>query len=173
MCLTVTSVFYVSDRVEGGFALRERTVARPWVKDYAPEPPQEQARSIRRWCCPHNNVFFIARVDGRPVGGAWGIRHCPDAEYFCMTDGRSDVVVLGDIRVHPDFQRCGIGMQLMESVTGWALTQGAKLLKVETQNINVPACRFYQRAGARLGGIQRHHYQEFPDEVMLVWYLEL
>jgi GNAT superfamily N-acetyltransferase len=173
MRLTVTSVLDVSDLPDGGFALRERPVEKHWVKDYAPEPPQEQAQELRRWLCPHNNAFFIARVDGRPVGGAAGIRHCPDAEYFCMTDGRTDVVVLSDIRVHPDHQRRGIGAQLLESVAGWARAQSARFLKVETQNVNVPACLFYQRAGARLGGIQRHHYREFPEEVMLLWYLEL
>jgi hypothetical protein len=49
-------------------------------------------------------------------------------------------------------------------------------MKIETQNINVPACRFYQRMGAQLGEIHRFGYAEVPSvahEVMLNWYLEL
>jgi streptothricin acetyltransferase len=49
-------------------------------------------------------------------------------------------------------------------------------MKIETQNVNVPACRFYQRMGAYLGEIHRHGYAAIPavaHEVMLNWYLDL
>jgi hypothetical protein len=46
-------------------------------------------------------------------------------------------------------------------------------LKVETQNINVPACRFYARQGCVLGVIDRFAYPTLPDEVQLLWYKDL
>ena len=49
-------------------------------------------------------------------------------------------------------------------------------MKIETQNTNVPACRFYQRMGARLGEIHRFGYVAVPavaGEVMLNWYIKL
>ncbi|MFZ4395340.1 MAG: GNAT family N-acetyltransferase [Kiritimatiellia bacterium] len=46
-------------------------------------------------------------------------------------------------------------------------------LKVETQNINVPACRFYTKHGFTLGAINRYAYTEFPDEIELIWCKEL
>jgi len=49
-------------------------------------------------------------------------------------------------------------------------------LKVETQNINVPGCRFYAKQGCELGAIHRYGYAGCPDiahEAMLFWYLEL
>ena len=49
-------------------------------------------------------------------------------------------------------------------------------MKVETQNVNVPACRFYQRMGCRLDEIRRFGYAGVPavaEEVMLNWYLDL
>ncbi len=46
-------------------------------------------------------------------------------------------------------------------------------LKIETQNINVPACRFYARQGCRLSAIVSHAYAEFPDEIQLIWRLAL
>lgn len=90
-----------------------------------------------------------------------------------MTDGRDDVAVLRDIRVKPGSTRAGVGTALFERVVGWAGESGMQMLKIETQNNNVAACRFYQKMGARLGGVQRHAYGDYPDEVMLLWYLEL
>jgi ribosomal protein S18 acetylase RimI-like enzyme len=49
-------------------------------------------------------------------------------------------------------------------------TKGCVRLEVETQNVNVPACRFYAQLGCELGAIRRHAYAELPDEVQLVWY---
>jgi len=49
-------------------------------------------------------------------------------------------------------------------------------MKIETQNVNVPACRFYQRMGAHLGEIRCYAYAAVPavaHEVMLNWYLDL
>jgi streptothricin acetyltransferase len=47
---------------------------------------------------------------------------------------------------------------------------------VETQNTNVPACRFYARQGCVSGGINRFGYAGCPaaaPEAMLLWYLDL
>jgi len=40
-------------------------------------------------------------------------------------------------------------------------------LKVETQNINVPACRFYAKQGCVLRAVHPHAYSEFPDEAQV------
>ena len=48
-----------------------------------------------------------------------------------------------------------------------------RTMKVETQNINVPACRLYAKHGFALGVINRHAYAELPDEVELTWYKRL
>lgn len=91
-----------------------------------------------------------------------------------MTDGRDDIAVLADIRVSETSQRNGIGAALFEAVASWARSEGMEMLKIETQNTNVPACRFYKRVGARLGGIQRHAYDGANKaESMLLWYFDL
>jgi hypothetical protein len=46
-------------------------------------------------------------------------------------------------------------------------------MKIETQNINVPACRFYAKHGFILGAVNRFAYPELPDEVELIWCKEL
>ena len=47
-------------------------------------------------------------------------------------------------------------------------------MKIDTQNDNVPACKFYAKQEARLGEINKYaYYGEDTDEVMLIWYLDL
>jgi hypothetical protein len=46
-------------------------------------------------------------------------------------------------------------------------------MRIETQNINVPACRFYARRGYLLGAVHRYAYPQLPDETQLLWYKEL
>jgi hypothetical protein len=60
-----------------------------------------------------------------------------------------------------------------EGPTRWAQKRNCRLLKADTQNINVPACRLYSKLGCVLGVINRYAYVDFPDEVELVWYKEL
>ena len=90
-----------------------------------------------------------------------------------MLEGRRDLAVLWDIRVAPPVRGRGVGRALFLAAEAWATAKGCRQLKVETQNINVPACRFYLRQGCVLGGIRRFAYVEFPDEVEMLWYKEL
>jgi hypothetical protein len=46
-------------------------------------------------------------------------------------------------------------------------------MKVETQNINVPACRFYAKQGFALGAAHHFVYPALPEEVQLLWYKDL
>ena len=64
-------------------------------------------------------------------------------------------------------------MALFRAAEAWSRDRGCRQLKIETQNINVPACRFYLRQGCVLGGINRFAYREFPEEVQLLWYKDL
>jgi hypothetical protein len=46
-------------------------------------------------------------------------------------------------------------------------------MKVETQDINVPACRFYAKHGFALRAADCFAYPTLPDETMLLWYKDL
>ena len=107
-----------------------------------------------------------------PVGGAAVAWRSPKVH---MLEGRDDLAVLWDFRVHPDYRRKGIGTALFRRAAQWARSKGCKQLKIETQNVNVPACRFYAAQRCHLGRIDRYGYAE-PDiahETMLIWYLDL
>jgi hypothetical protein len=54
---------------------------------------------------------------------------------------------------------------------GWC--RGCRWLKIETQNVNAPACRFYQKMGCTVGAIDRFAYPGLPGEVQLLWWKAL
>jgi GNAT superfamily N-acetyltransferase len=148
-------------------SLRERVIAAPYEKDYdVLDPPVQWPTrfDVRNW------ALFFALSDGRPVGGAIVARDTPDLR---LLEGRTDLAVLWDIRVHSDVRHRGVGSTLLRGVETWAVSKGCCELKIETQDINVPACRFYARHGCLLRAINRHAYPEFPHEVQLFWYKDL
>ena len=154
----------------GGILLHEKAIDPPYVKDYdEEESPIHWPRrfDMRQW------VVMLAVEDDEPVGGAAVAYHTPG---FDLLDGRSDLAAVWDLRVQPDRRGRGIGKQLIDAVVDWARQHECRQIAIETQNVNVPACRFYQRCGCRLGEINRYTYVTIPKvahEVMLVWYLDL
>jgi GNAT superfamily N-acetyltransferase len=155
----------------GGLAMREQKLARPYVKDYDRHEPEGPTRWAKKWDLRHWGLF-MAFDAGEPVGGAAAVFDTPGVN---MLDGRTDLAVLWDLRVHPDYRRRGIGRELFQRVVRWARSSKCAQLKIETQNVNVPACRFYAAQGCHLGAVVRYAYREpqLRDEVMLLWYLDL
>jgi GNAT superfamily N-acetyltransferase len=90
-----------------------------------------------------------------------------------MLEGRDDLALLWDIRVAPEWRGQGVGSALLGAVERFALAARCTSLKVETQDINVPACRFYMRNGFELRAAIRAAYPKFPEETMLLWYKQL
>ncbi|HET6879274.1 MAG TPA: GNAT family N-acetyltransferase [Pirellulales bacterium] len=153
----------------GGLHLVEHPVASPYWKDYDAIPGCHPADWGRQWDLS-NWGFISARSDGRPVGGAVVAFRTPGFETL---EGRGDLAVLWDIRISPEVRRCGIAARLEAAVERWALERGCRQLKVETQNVNVAACKFYASRGFELGVINRFAYPELPDEIQLLWYKPL
>jgi GNAT superfamily N-acetyltransferase len=112
----------------------------------------------------------VARIANRTVAGATVALDTPG---LTMVEGRRDSALLWDIRVTPDARRHGVGSALFQRVEAWAQLHGCRQLKIETQNTNVRACRFYERQGCRLQQIHRTAYPDFPEEVQLLWYKDL
>jgi ribosomal protein S18 acetylase RimI-like enzyme len=155
-----------------GMVFDEEKVIPPYIKDYdglrGEGPTTWAARfDVTNW------DLFMARIGEIPVGGATIAFRTPGVD---MLDGREDLTVLWDIRVRPEHRRSGIGTKLFAEAAKWSKERGCTQLKVETQNTNVPACRFYTRQGCRLGEVHRYKYIYHPEvshEIMLVWYLDL
>ena len=173
--MTVSIAFTVNSelRVElvdsglGGVRLVEEAVSPSWVKDYdADEAPTRWAQ----WWDLTNWTSFAAYDGELRVGGAIGAWNTAGVNFLSR---RLDIAALWDLRIAPDYRGRGIGKQLFGKVAEWARGKECRLLKIETQNINVRACRFYQARGCSLGLIDRYAYRDYPDETQLVWYLDL
>lgn len=154
----------------GGIHLVE-TAVEPYVKDYDElETPLSwpEEFDISRW-----GLFLALDNGGQALGGAavaW------NTSGVNMLEGRSDLSVLWDIRIRPDARGKGIGRQLLAHAADWSRGRGCVRMKIETQNVNVAACRFYAAQGCKLGDIRRFAYLNEPSvahEVQLNWYLDL
>lgn len=152
-----------------GFELVERRLAEPYVKDYdalAGNRPTDWAQrfDVSTW------GMFSAWIEGRRAGGAVIAFGTPGLH---LLEGRGDLAVLWDLRVSPELRARGVGSALFAAAEGWARAKGCLQLKIETQHVNVAACRFYARQGCTLGAVHRFEYPELPEEVQLLWYKDL
>lgn len=168
---TVDRVLDVTNRKHGSarFELSERRLEVPYEKDYdaiAGEGPLQWARrfDLSQW------ALFTARFANRIVGGA---AIAFDTPGLTLSEGRRDLAILWDIRVAPDVRRQGVGSALFQQVEARARLHGCRQLKIETQNTNVLACRFYERQGCQLRVMNRAAYPELPEEIQLLWYKDL
>lgn len=168
----VRSIFEVElvDEGLGGIQLHERQVE-SYIKDYDSygETPADWPRrfNVSNW------GFFLARGENQNLGGA-AVAFNTNGVH--MLEERPNLAVLWDIRVRPEVRRRGIGKMLFERSADWSRQRGCTQIKIETQNINVPACRFYHHIGCELGNLHRFGYAAHPavaNEVMLNWYFKL
>jgi GNAT superfamily N-acetyltransferase len=153
----------------GGMLLHLVPVSKLYIKDYDSygEIPADWPEKFDT----SNWGFFLAMEEDKYAGGATVAFNTQGVN---MLEDRKDLAVLWDIRVDPAYR--GAGIPLFRFAADWSRKHGCRQMKVETQNVNVPACRFYQRMGCRLGEIRQYGYAAVPavaDEVMLNWYLEL
>ena len=173
---SISIAFYITRLLEPvpvgpglvGITLEERAVEPHRLKDYDCLPgnsPSSWAQfDVSRWC------MLAAYLGGKRVGGAVIAFQSPGVR---MLEGRGDLAVLWDLRVASAYRRQGIGAALFRAAEAWASDRGCRELKVETQNTNVDACRFYERQRCLLRAIDRFAYADHPDEVQLLWCREL
>ena len=142
----------------GPFTFSAVAVEHPWVKDYdALEPPMTWLHRFdtRGW------GLLAAYEAGLRVGGAIVIPDAPTK------------ATLWDLRVEPEFRSTGVGSALFHAAERWSWARGCRLLDVETQNVNAPACFFYARMGCRLERVEEEAYPDLPGEARIVWAKDL
>jgi len=154
----------------GGFTLVE-TPVEPYVKDFCSADDESVAQwkrfDLSNW------AFFMAFDNERPVGGA-AVAAC--TKKIHMLSGRDDLAVLWDIRVDDAYKHQGIGQALFDMAVIWSRSQGLRQMKIECQNNNVPAVKFYHKQGAILSAIDEYAYYnelKYRHEAQLIWFLDL
>lgn len=153
----------------GGIPLTATPAADPYLRDHDASHGEGPARWARQFDLSNWGLLTAWR-DGTRVGGAVIAFRTPR---LYMLEGRDDVAALWDLRVAPEQRGTGVGSALLGAVEDWATARGAGWLKIETQNVNTAACRFYAKMGCVLGAIDRFAYPDLPHEVRLVWWKPL
>ena len=157
----------------GGFILAETPVEphMQYIKDFCAGDDETVARwerfDLSKW------AFFMAFDGERPVGAATVASRDKEVN---MLSGRDDLAVLWDIRVDGDYKRRGVGQALFDMAVKWSREQGLVQMKIECQNNNVPAVKFYHKQGAELCIIDEYAYYSEPEyrhETQFVWFLDL
>lgn len=108
------------------------------------------------------------------------------AVFFAMESGRcvgqihlrrawNGMLSVEDIRVREDCRRRGVGRKLLDAAVAYGKAQGYAALRLECQNNNVGACRFYAEYGFLLMGMDQAVYMTTPHkgETALYWYYAL
>ena len=168
IAFTVASkmVYEPQDSSAGGWNLREIPVDPPYVKDYDEGEPL----TLRpNW--DTSNWRLVSAFDGgKRVGGAMVACRTPGSDFL---EERDDLAALWDIRVAPEWRGKGIGTGLFAVVTEYAKSIGCVELKIETQDVNVGACRFYAKQGCRLTEVIPNAYPGWPGETEFIWRIGL
>ena len=153
----------------GGFVFEEVQVT-PHVKDlskYERAVEYEKMFDISTW------RFYMA-FDGEVPVGAMTIAGPTNG--MNMLGERTAACVLWDIRIADEYKHMGIGQKLLDLGIAAAKDDGYRLMIIECQNNNVPACRFYRKQGAVITRIDTKAYDSEPEitnEVQFIWHLNL
>ncbi|KAF0243614.1 MAG: hypothetical protein FD180_3218 [Planctomycetota bacterium] len=164
ICFVVNVRYRILAQKSGGgeIALTEVPVNPPYEYDYdlLDHPSCWRQWDLRTW-------GFLAAFDGATrVGGAAIAFRTPG---LGLLESREDLASLWDIRVRPERRGQGVGKLLFEAAKAWARKRGAREMRIETQDINVPACRFYAKQGCRLEAAHPGVYERQPEQVQLFW----
>ncbi len=127
-----------------------RQVATLQQRAFAPRLAYSLTTLLLLWSLPYVR-FLVARQDGCIAGCAIGDRN----------GGQARVV---NICVDPDFQRRGIGAQLLRALDA-AIPRGDMILMVETENETAKA--LYRREGFTEVGISKNYYGRGLDGIWM------
>lgn len=70
----------------------------------------------------------------------------------------NNTVLIWELRVSTEHRRRNIGTALMNQVVEMARANGFRAIRLETQNYNVPAIKFYNQCGFMIEGIDLSFY---------------
>lgn len=108
-------------------------------------------------------AIFMAICDNKCVG------------YIKVFAGMLGKGHIADLDIDSEYRRSGIGTKLMDSATAWCREQNFTGVTLETQDINLQACRFYTKYGFELSGINTKKFalSKYENEIAVYFYLKL
>ncbi len=146
-------------RLDAGRPTYDVIPVKPFAKRYG-LPPDELRDAIGR---PDRSAI-LARFGGQIVGR------------LVVSEHWNRYAWIEDLVIDVGSRRLGTGRARMAWAEGWTRSRGLPGIMLETQNVNVAACRFCERRGFVLGGFDQWLYRGFDPETIEVaffWYRDL
>ena len=149
-------VIYISTPQDTTFNLQLVNLASPYVKQF--NTTQEDIR--------HSQEALQA---GWSIGAFDGEE--PVAIAIAEPQWWNHTLWIWEFHVAESQRGKGIGMQLMDRLAERAAPAGLRAMLVETQTTNVPAIRFYHKAGFAIEGIDISYYtnEDYPEGEMAIF----
>ena len=168
--ISASNLHYVN-HCDGTFTVDSRLVLRiesgELRYDIAPLQPYQKrypiaTRDYSAFIDHPEQTLFLAFLDGRFAG------------QIILRKNWNRYASVEDITVDVNNRRKDVGTELIARAIRWAKDNQLPGIRLETQDNNVGACRFYESLGFRLGGFDQYLYKGIKgieDEVALYWYL--
>ena len=145
-------------RLDGDtIAYRVEPVA-PYGKRYRTDPGWDPAP----WLAANPDAAMFVALDYGEVAG-----------YVMLSRDWTGLAQVDDLCVDRGRRRRGIGRALVAHAVDWARARSLPGIRLETQDVNVAACRLYAACGFVLHGFDRRLYAVDPaarSETALFWY---
>lgn len=132
----------------------EELFSKPYFKQY------ENEDIDTTYALDTSKAVFLYYVDDLCIGQ---IRLCSNWNGYALVE---------DIGVSKDWRQKGIGTELLEKAVEWAKQNNHIGLMLETQDVNISACRFYAKNNFIIGGVDSMLYSKYPsaNEKAIFWY---
>jgi ribosomal protein S18 acetylase RimI-like enzyme len=149
-------VSYTSTEQAATFSLELISLAEPYTQHF--NPGQDEIEMIQR-----------------NLRAGWSLGAFDELELVALAiaspEKWNDTLRVWEFHVAESHRRLGLGRQLMDRLAQRAALTGLRAMVVETQSTNVPAIRFYRKAGFVLEGIDISYYtnHDYPDGEMAVF----
>ncbi len=139
-----------------------------WNYTWEPLPPGEM-----KCYSQEDYTSYLNREDRRVFLALTEAGKC--AGYLALSSGWNGWGWVDNLYVYAPWRGQGIAQRLFSAAVQWAREKHRIGLGLETQDNNLPACRFYARMGMTLGGANTMLYKVFGGgaarETALYWYL--
>lgn len=117
----------------------------PYVKDFRGEVTPEDLENYTQIAA--EGLSVLALENDHPVGiGLAGAQRW------------NGTLWIWEFHVRPEYQGQGIGRRMMDALAETGRAAGMRTMRVETQNTNVPAIRFYRKAGFGIESVDVSFY---------------
>ncbi|MBU5299173.1 GNAT family N-acetyltransferase [Clostridium sporogenes] len=94
--------------------------------------------------------LYVLKYNGKIIGSVI-LSHEPESAYhkakWEFESDYSDVLVVYTFVVHPKFLKCGVGKSLMDSSIEHSIKLGAKSIRLDVYEGNIPAIKLYEKCG--------------------------